>query len=113
MGFYELSKFDWVVDFQQVEAFHDLPGTDFVVLLGEELRDEGLVVGADGDHVAVLVHVGWLVFFGLADLFLEVLLDQLELLVLYVVVLVELDFKKFSEIYWDLLLLLLDRGCVV
>lgn len=112
MGFYELSKFDWVVDFQQVEMFHDLPGTDFVVLLGEELRDEGLVVGADGDHVAVLVHVRWLVFFGLADLFLEVLLDQLELLVLYVVVLVELDFKKFSEIYWNLLLLLLDWGSV-
>jgi len=58
VGFYELSKFDWVVDFQQVEAFHDLQGTDFVVLLGEDLRDEGLVVRADGDHVAVLVHVG-------------------------------------------------------
>ena len=83
-----------VIDFENEEALDHLFGPDLVVLFGQKLRNNSLIVGPNGNHIRVLMHIGRLIFFGLAQFFFKIVLNKLKLFFFQVIILLELHFEK-------------------
>lgn len=59
--FCELYEFFGIVDFENVEPGDHFLGPDLVMLFRQKLRNDCLVIGANGNNVRMLMHINWLV----------------------------------------------------
>jgi hypothetical protein len=55
--FCEIDEFFGIVDFENVEPADHLFGPDLVMLFRQKLRNDRLVISADGNNVRMLMHV--------------------------------------------------------
>jgi hypothetical protein len=60
----ELLSLYGVVYLEDEKTFEHLSGAYFVVFLGQDWRDEGLIVRSYRDDIRVLMHIGRLILFG-------------------------------------------------